>query len=1265
MNYKLPLASVLRTALSFLFGTGSARRCRRNMFIGESLEVRQLLSVISVKPRVNGVLTTSESRPNLEVGGELNRTYEVRNTGTEPLKISRLRDDGGNGFQTTSFSSNQFISSPDRLDIVHDAKRGLLYISTEHGVVQRYDLIQKKFISSFTVGGRPFMMDLSPNQDRLIVANTGGPWFSLIDLKTDAVSRVNLSTGSSDKISISAVFKDDSTYAYSVSSFDSIKGVPNSLSSSLNNAVLSISADRSTIGYVETGISGGGAGRYNFVNHTSGVGATGWFNFEVAVSRDGQQMAVPTYGGTYLYNANMQLLERIGVYADEGPIGVVYSPNSDIVYFAWADWKHQHAAIDAWDTKTFERVSVIDPVAGYGWTGNGTLVDGRLEISRDGEVLFATAAGGIKVYGTDDLSPIFVGGDLDKDRLLDPGEVWTYQARDIVSRGIQHHAVVVDAKTPDATPVSASADSWYRGVSYNVDYGDAPDPKYPTFDSSNGPSHRIVKGLFLGTTVDQDLDAQPSQLADADDLTSRDDDDGVDFANPLVPGTSTSITVRVASKENAWLNGWLDFNGDGDWNDTGEKFAVSVPVTSGVHALPINVPEWAVPGSAFARFRLSTTKVLDVTGPASDGEVEDYRIDIRPVAPTLHPGPSVVGLEPTFSWGTIPFASGYEVQINTRGTNPTVISRSIVDKTNFKLPAANGIGKYAIWVRALAGNNNSSGWSAIREFEVNAAPQLSLNISSTFNRRPEIKWNAVSGATTYDVYLQQENAGIRSVYKIVSGVTSLSFTPDSDLPTGLYRIWIRAVNASQFHSSWSATPSELFVGGKTRILSPDGLVSPSTPFTWMHVEGAVRYELWVKQINGAQQILRTDQIKSEAYVPEFALPKGNFKVRVRSISGSAAYSEWSDPVSFELQEQHSFLTGNNPTFDTTPALTWELFPEASSYDILIRQKSASTFTNFRQLNNIPSNSYTLSDDLPTGDYKIYFRPVVGGIPGQWQSPAAEIHVGGRTQFLSLDSKYPEAPRLSWRPVDGAVTYEVWVNVVGGASQIIHRSDLISPEFRPENALPAGQYVAWVRAIGAGEQPSPWSSPQSFQVTSERPFLSGSLPTFDRTPTWSWSGISGTSSYDLKIERLGTSGYEDLALHRGLTFLQFTPTKDLQDGDYRIRYRSVNAEGETGPWQSPPALFHVGGKTSIQQVVTSDVPLTISWRPVDGAVKSEIWVSRIDGQNNVKIKDVTIDAASEYTLPDLTIAGEYRIWIRSISSSGQMSPWSEPESIRIN
>ena len=73
-------------------------------------------------------------------------------------------------------------------------------------------------------------------------------------------------------------------------------------------------------------------------------------------------------------------------------------------------------------------------------------------------------------------------------------------------------------------------------------------------------------------------------------LVDQDDfDDGVAFGGPMLPGIPTQLQVtvqttvddtgfgflgrynRVGASARLYLNGWADWNGDGDWDDPGEK----------------------------------------------------------------------------------------------------------------------------------------------------------------------------------------------------------------------------------------------------------------------------------------------------------------------------------------------------------------------------------------------------------------------------------------------------------------------------------------------------------------------------------------------------------------------------------------------------------------------------------------------------------------------------------------------------------------------
>ena len=156
-----------------------------------------------------------------------------------------------------------------------------------------------------------------------------------------------------------------------------------------------------------------------------------------------------------------------------------------------------------------------------------------------------------------------------------------------------------------------------------------------------GAEHTIVTGFHLGNSVDSEPNGQPSLEANADDLAGSPDDEdavtsvnggGVTITGGLKRGDSAAqlkvFVTNTAGVSNPYLDAWMDFNQDGDWDDAGERIA-SQSVVAGSNTTSFAVPSGQL-GSTFARFRLhsATGPGLHPGGVASKGEVEDHRVVI-------------------------------------------------------------------------------------------------------------------------------------------------------------------------------------------------------------------------------------------------------------------------------------------------------------------------------------------------------------------------------------------------------------------------------------------------------------------------------------------------------------------------------------------------------------------------------------------------------------------------------------------------------------
>ncbi|MBN1361256.1 MAG: hypothetical protein JW993_11715, partial [Sedimentisphaerales bacterium] len=200
--------------------------------------------------------------------------------------------------------------------------------------------------------------------------------------------------------------------------------------------------------------------------------------------------------------------------------------------------------------------------------------------------------------------------------------------------GTGTHVIQIQAGVQPACIMFGNTQNAGPGVGKELDFGDAPDPTFPTRRASNGAYHTLVPGFFLGGSVDADGDGQPAPDARGDDYDGGYDEDGVFFLTPLLPGGTAQIEV-VASAAGK-LDAWIDFDADGSWTQATDHVLTSVALQAGSNTLSVSVPAGAaIDTDAFARFRFSTQGVSSYEGQADDGEVEDYHILLGPEGPAI------------------------------------------------------------------------------------------------------------------------------------------------------------------------------------------------------------------------------------------------------------------------------------------------------------------------------------------------------------------------------------------------------------------------------------------------------------------------------------------------------------------------------------------------------------------------------------------------------------------------------------------------------
>lgn len=169
-----------------------------------------------------------------------------------------------------------------------------------------------------------------------------------------------------------------------------------------------------------------------------------------------------------------------------------------------------------------------------------------------------------------------------------------------------------------------------NGCELRYDFGDLPN-NYSVNLLENGARHEIGN-LFLGNAIDDENDGQPTIGADGDTIG----DDGI-ITNPenWSSDVANGGSLMTFANGDGCVNGWVDWNEDGDFDDANEHIVVNEPVNTVGSTVNFNVQYVPMGEMRYARFRLTErvdvngqmlcTDTIVPTGFYKNGEVEDYR----------------------------------------------------------------------------------------------------------------------------------------------------------------------------------------------------------------------------------------------------------------------------------------------------------------------------------------------------------------------------------------------------------------------------------------------------------------------------------------------------------------------------------------------------------------------------------------------------------------------------------------------------------------
>jgi sugar lactone lactonase YvrE len=297
-------------------------------------------------------------------------------------------------------------------DLVYDGSRGILYITTSDGFVQRFDVVHQTLLTPWRIGASLYGADITPDgqylytTEDLRVANQG------------VLHKVSLSDGTVSNVSFNLAFGEGGTWAVTIANngkalFDSLylgSGTIPLRQIDLTTDAISVrtdapgsgpggqisqnthirrGADRSLLFLAESNDSSGPIFTYTAASDSFGASVHTQFslsNSMSAVSRDSSLIALKIINSVQIMDRGLHILVTL----PSLPSGLAFDPTRDVFYGVTA------TQIIAYDTNTWAEISrfnIGETVPTATPFGNG-----EMTVSDDGHELFFSTASGVRLY---------------------------------------------------------------------------------------------------------------------------------------------------------------------------------------------------------------------------------------------------------------------------------------------------------------------------------------------------------------------------------------------------------------------------------------------------------------------------------------------------------------------------------------------------------------------------------------------------------------------------------------------------------------------------------------------------------------------------------------------------------------------------------------------------------------------------------------------------------------------------------------------------
>lgn len=504
---------------------------------------------------------------------------------------------------------------------------------------------------------------------------------------------------------------------------------------------------------------------------------------------------------------------------------------------------------------------------------------------------------------------------------------------------------------------------------------------------------------------------------------------------------------------------------------------------------------------------------LSYTDSYTDAAGHNYKAGICTICGALDPerrpaSPQIMitteSGRPKISWNAVNGADKYWIYRSVDGETFDYYART--DKPSFT-DGSTSIGTtyyYAVKaVAVLGGRDVSSGRSTAQSIQCRpAAPSVSIYRASG---KPQLKWNAVSGAAKYWVYRSTDGVN----FKYYDSTAKTSYTNTGALLGTKYHYRVKAVavvNGKNVASADSGTKS-LFTTPAAPGVSIYR-VNGKPQLKWSAVTGAAKY--WIYRSTDGVNFKYYDSTTGTSYTNCIAASGTEYYYKVKAaavVNGKDVASDFSNTKSL-------FTTPAAPSVSITtskgkPKLTWKAVKGADKYWVY----RSTDGKNFKYYNETDEAGYTnYSTNIGTTYYyKVRAVKTIDGNDHKSDfSAVRSIQCRPAAVNLSISRSYGK-PKLTWDAVDDADKYRIYRSTDGKNFKCYDTTTKTS--YINSGAAFNTIYcykVKAVKVVNGRNVVSGSGSAKSVITALAKPSVS--ITTSDGKPYISWDAVDGATGY---------------------------------------------------------------------------------------------------------------------------------------------------------